>query len=48
VETKRPEKGKVSSAQRVAHMTLRRLGQRVELVWTKEDAKRLVDDLTGG
>lgn len=48
VETKRPEKGKVSSAQRVAHMTLRRLGQRVEMVWTKEDAKRLVDELICG
>ena len=46
VETKRPEGGKVASAQKVAHLILRRLGQRVELVWTKEEADRLVESLT--
>ena len=48
VETKRPEGGKVSDAQRVAHLTLRRLGQRVELVWTKDQANALLRDLIGG
>ena len=46
VETKRPEGGRLSPAQLVAHETLRRLGQRVEVVWTKEAADRLVEDLT--
>lgn len=47
VELKRPRGGKVSSAQVVAHETLRRLGQRVELVLTKERARELVDELAG-
>lgn len=46
VETKRPVGGKPSSAQLVAHEQLRRLGQRVEMVWTKEAADRLVESLT--
>ena len=46
VETKRPVGGRLSPAQMVAHEVLRRLGQRVELVWTKEEADRLVDSLT--
>lgn len=46
VETKRPVGGKLSSAQRVAHEQLRRLGQRVEVIWTKEAADRLAEDLT--
>jgi len=46
VETKRPVGGKLSSAQMVAHETLRRLGQRVEVVWTKEAADRLVEGLS--
>jgi len=46
VETKRPEGGRLSSAQLVAHEQLRRMGQRVELVWTKEAADRLVESLT--
>lgn len=46
VETKKPVGGVVSAAQKVAHIRLRRLGQRVELVWTKEDADRLVESLT--
>lgn len=37
--------GRVSGSQRVAHMKLRRLGHRVELVWTKEQADDLVADL---
>jgi hypothetical protein len=47
VETKRPRGGRVSVAQRVAHEHLRRLGQRVELVWSKEDVDSLVEALTG-
>lgn len=45
VETKRPVGGRLSPAQLVAHEHLRRLGQRVELVWTKEEADRLVRSL---
>lgn len=42
VETKRPQGGRVSGAQRVAHEKLHRMGHRVELVWTKEQAEELV------
>ena len=45
VETKRPVGGKLSAAQLVAHELLRRMGQRVEMVWTKEEADRLVESL---
>ena len=34
--------GRVSAAQRIVHAQLRRLGHRVELVWTKEQAEELV------
>ena len=37
VETKRPEGGKVAAAQKLRHMELRRLGQRVEIAWSRED-----------
>lgn len=37
VETKRPEGGKLSASQRVQHALLRRLGQRVEVIWSKEE-----------
>lgn len=47
VETKRPVGGSLSPAQLVAHVQLRRLGQRVEVVWTKEDADRLIGELSG-
>lgn len=46
VETKRPEGGRVSGAQRVAHEILRRLGQHVYLVFTKEQADELVRQLS--
>lgn len=46
VETKKPVGGKLSAAQNVAHVQLRRLGQRVEVVWTKEDADRLIGELS--
>lgn len=45
VETKRPVGGKLDSAQKVAHLILRRLGQRVEVVWSKEDADELLNSL---
>jgi hypothetical protein len=48
VETKRPVGGKPSPSQLVAHEQLRRLGQRVEMVWTKEAADRLVEALASG
>lgn len=48
VETKRPEGGKLSPVQKVQHVLLRRLGQRVEVVWTGEQAERLVGELVSG
>ena len=45
VETKRPQGGVLSPAQKVQHVLLRRLGQRVEVVWTKDQADGLVDSL---
>ena len=47
VETKRPVGGHVDPAQNVQHTILRRLGQRVEVVWTKEEVDSLVRGLTG-
>ena len=44
VETKKPKGGKVSSLQREQHRRLRALGQRVEVVWTKEDADALLSE----
>ena len=46
VETKKPKGGRVGKLQRVQHDRLRRLGQRVEVVWTKEQADALVTELT--
>ena len=45
VETKRPQGGVLSPAQKVQHVLLRRLGQRVEVVWTKDQADALIDSL---
>ena len=45
VELKRPHGGRLSPAQIVAYEELRRLGQRVEVVWTVERARYLVDCL---
>lgn len=42
VETKKPKGGKVSGIQKYQHKRLRRLGQAVEIVWTKEQADDLV------
>lgn len=46
VELKRPRGGRLSLSQRVQHEKLRRLGQRVELVTTCEQARALVHALT--
>lgn len=45
VETKKPKGGRVSKIQKLQHEKLRALGQRVEIVWTKEEADRLVSSL---
>lgn len=45
VETKRPQDGRLSLAQKVAHIKLRRLGQDVRVVWTKAEAEALVKEL---
>ena len=47
VETKRPQGGALSPVQKVQHVFLRRLGQRVEVVWTKDQADDLIDSLVG-
>lgn len=47
VETKRPQGGVLSPVQKVQHVLLRRLGQRVEVVWTKDQADDLMDSLVG-
>lgn len=38
--------GRLAPVQCLAHEELRRLGQRVEVVWTKEQAEALVEMLT--
>ena len=45
VETKRPPGGVLSPVQKVRDVRLRRLGQRVEGVWTKDQADDLIDSL---
>lgn len=47
VETKKPKGGRVEPLQKLRHKELRALGQRVEVVWTKEQADALVAELTG-
>lgn len=42
VELKKPKGGRLSELQRFRHRQLRALGQRVEVVWTKEQADALV------
>jgi len=47
VELKRPQGGRVSSAQRVAHEELRRLGQIVVVLKSKEDVDEFLDVACG-
>ena len=47
VETKRPSGGRVSGSQLVVHEMLRRLGQQVVIVWSKEEADELLHRLAG-
>lgn len=47
VEMKRPQGGRLSPAQNVQHVLLRRLGQQVRVVWTKEQADSLLRELIG-
>lgn len=47
VELKRPQGGRIALAQRVWHERLRRLGQRVEVVSTVEQAQELIEQLSG-
>ena len=46
VELKRQHGGRLSPAQLVAHKELEKLGQMVAVVWSKEQAQRLVEMLT--
>lgn len=47
-ETKKPKGGKVSPIQQYQHSRLRKLGQAVRVVWTKEQADELVREFAGG
>ena len=47
VETKKPVGGRVEKLQVYQHSKLRRLGQEVVIVWSKEDADALVESLVG-
>lgn len=42
VETKRPEGGKLSAAQKLRHVELRRLEQSVEVAWSREDVDAII------
>jgi len=46
VELKRPHGGRVSVAQKVAHVRLRKLHQRVEIVTSKAEADALLSEFT--
>lgn len=46
VETKKPKGGRVAALQRYRHKVLREAGHRVEIVWTKEQAEALVEELS--
>ena len=46
VELKRPRGGRLAPLQSWRHEQLRRLGQRVEVVWTREQADALVQSLS--
>lgn len=43
VELKRPSGGRVSPSQLLAHEQLLRLGQRVVIIWTKEEVDELLE-----
>lgn len=45
-EIKRPVGGRLSSAQIVQHQRLRRLGHRVEVLWSMKQVDDLIDRLT--
>lgn len=42
IELKRPKGGRLSDAQLHRHKRLRELGQNVEVCWTKEDVRRIL------
>ena len=43
-ELKRPGGGRLDPAQNVAHTLLRRLGQRVEVVWSRDDVRKVLGE----
>ena len=45
VETKRPKGGRVSGAQLVAHEDLRRLGQDVRVLYTREQVDCFIEEM---
>lgn len=42
VETKRPVGGRLDPYQKLRHLELRRLGQRVEVAWSRDDVDRVL------
>ena len=46
VELKRPVGGRLDPSQNVAHTLLRRLGQRVEVVWSRGDVDKVLGEYT--
>lgn len=47
IETKRPVGGKLSLPQKIAHNQLRRLGQQVEVIWSKEQVDCFLRSVSG-
>lgn len=45
-ELKRPSGDKLSGAQMVRHEELRRLWQRVEVLWSREDVDRFIETVS--
>ena len=48
VEMKKPSGGRLSEVQKLRHKELRKLGQDVRVVWSKEEADQLVDEIKKG
>ena len=46
VETKRPVGGRLDPYQNLQHVLLRRLGQRVEVAWSREDVDSLLAEFS--
>lgn len=45
VEMKKPSGGRLSEVQKLRHAELRKLGQDVRVVWSKEEADQIVEEI---